>query len=70
MSRPVIESPPPMRQPVSQEEPQVAIERAEKDVSAQVVRRAVTGDGGFHGIVPVADRNWASQEAESTAEEC
>ncbi|MFB7503514.1 hypothetical protein [Streptomyces broussonetiae] len=27
------------------------------------------GDGGFPGIVPVAGRNWASQEAESTAEE-
>jgi hypothetical protein len=30
----------------------------------------LTGDGGFPGIVPVAARNWASQEAESTAEHC
>ncbi|MFR9788049.1 hypothetical protein ACL07V_05125 [Streptomyces sp. MB22_4] len=28
-----------------------------------------TGDGGFPGIVPVAGRNWASQEAESAAED-
>jgi hypothetical protein len=29
----------------------------------------MTGDGGFPGIVPVAGRNWASQEVESAAEE-
>jgi hypothetical protein len=27
------------------------------------------GDGGFPAIVPVADHNWASQTAESAAEQ-
>ena len=29
-----------------------------------------TGDGGFPAMLSVASRNWASQEAESAAEEC
>ncbi|GHJ99560.1 hypothetical protein SY2F82_13580 [Streptomyces sp. Y2F8-2] len=28
------------------------------------------GTAAFRPIVPVADHNWASQKAESTAEEC
>lgn len=30
----------------------------------------LTGDGGFFRMLSVASHNWASQEAESTAEEC